>query len=234
MKTVIISLGGSIIVPDEINVYLLKEFRDIILEFINENKESKHNNKQENRVVIICGGGNTAKKYMDAVKKFGSIDNKELDWIGIKSTKLNAEFIRVIFGKHAFGVIDNPKNPITSDKKILIAAGYEPGCSTDMDAVLLAGTLEAKQVVNLSNIDYAYTKDPHLHKDALPIKETSWDKFFEIAGDTWSPRMNTPFDPVASRKAKELGLEVVILNGTKLDNFKNYLYDRDFVGTRIK
>ena len=225
MKTIVLSLGGSLIVPDKIDIDFLKNFKKIVENYI----------KKDYRFVVYCGGGSIARKYQEAASRAVKLNNEDLDWLGIHATRLNAHLLKTLFKNYAEEmIIKDPTKKIKFDKKILIAAGYEPGCSTDMDAVLLAGTLEAKQVVNLSNIDYAYTKDPHLHKDALPIKETSWDKFFEIAGDTWSPRMNTPFDPVASRKAKELGLEVVILNGTKLDNFKNYLYDRDFVGTRIK
>ncbi|MBI3033460.1 UMP kinase [Candidatus Woesearchaeota archaeon] len=224
MKTIIISLGGSVIVPEEINVSLLKEFRGLVYDVV----------AQGFRVAIICGGGSTNKKYNLAATKITKVADEDLDWIGIKATKLNAELVRAIFGKDAYGVIDNPEDSIKTDKQIIIGAGYEPGCSSDMDAVLLAQNLGAKKVINMSNIDYVYTKDPQKYKDAKPIQDISWEQFHALIGDIWTPRLNAPFDPIASKKAKELGLEVAILNGNKLDNLKQCILGKPFTGTRIK
>jgi uridylate kinase len=43
-----------------------------------------------------------------------------------------------------------------------------------------------------------------------------------------------PFDPIASQKAKELGLHVIIINGKKFHNLKNCLNGKKFIGTTIK
>lgn len=223
-KTIIISLGGSVIVPKEINVSLLKKFRLLIYEVINEGY----------RTAIICGGGATNNTYNTAATQITTISDEDLDWIGIKATKLNAELVRAIFGKDAYGVVDNPEDKITSNQKIIVGAGYEPGCSSDMDAVLLAQNLGAKQIINMSNIDYVYTKDPRKYKDAKPLKDISWKQFIALVGELWTPRLNAPFDPIASRKAQELGLEVVILNGNNLENVKNCILGKDCIGTRIK
>ncbi len=223
-KTIILSLGGSVIVPKEINVSLLKQFRALVYDII----------KQGLRVAIISGGGDTNNKYNMAASQITTISDEDLDWIGIKSTKLNAELVRAIFGKDAYGVIDNPEDKITTDKKIIIGAGYEPGCSSDMDAVLLAKNLQAKKIINMSNIDYVYTKDPRKYKDAQPLKDISWKQFMDLVGELWTPRLNAPFDPIASRKAQELGLEVVILNGNNLENVKNCILGKNCIGTRIK
>ena len=68
----------------------------------------------------------------------------------------------------------------------------------------------------------------------IKLKDIKWKKYRKIIAKKWSPRMNTPFDPVASEKAQELGLEVAILKGTDINNFTNYLNDRVFVGTIIR
>ncbi|NCU42545.1 MAG: UMP kinase, partial [Candidatus Moranbacteria bacterium] len=111
--------------------------------------------------------------------------------------------------------------------------GYRPGCSTDYDAVLLAKYLDITSLVNLSNIDYVYTKDPRKYKDAEKVEKISWKDFRNIVGNIWSPGLNAPFDPVASRLAEEINLEVAIMNGKDLENFKNYLDGEIYKGTKV-
>ncbi|HEX8974857.1 MAG TPA: UMP kinase [Patescibacteria group bacterium] len=227
-KTVIISLGGSLIVPGEIDWKFVKKFKAVIEEEITKGY----------RFIIITGGGKTARKYIEAGTKVGGVDNEDKDWLGIHATRLNAHFLRTVFKQHAHPTIN--KNPydlegfLRAKEPILIAAGYRPGSSTDLGAVRLATQFGAKKVANLSNIDYVCDKDPRKFKDAKKIKETSWSEFQKLVGDTWDPGANVPFDPVASKHAAKEGIEVAILNGNKLSNFKKYLDGEKFTGTVIR
>jgi len=224
-KTYILSLGGSLIIPDEVDYKFIKKFRELIIKKV----------KTGNKFIIVCGGGKLNSKYNEAGKKVRKLSNEELDWIGIHASRCNAQFIKILFGDLACDEINiNPYQKIAIKKPIIIGAGYKPGWSTDYDAVYLAKTYGAKSVANLSNIDYAYDKDPKKYKNATPIKNILWKDFRKIVGNKWEPRMNKPFDPIASREAEKLGLEVVILNGKKLKNFERYLDGGKFVGTVIK
>ncbi len=223
-KFYVLSLGGSLIVPDEVGYKFIKKFRELIV------KRAEAGNK----FIIVCGGGGLNKKYNEAGKKVRKLSNDELDWVGIYATRYNAEFIRILFGDLAYDKIaENPHKKFKTDKPIIIGAGYKPGWSSDYDAVHLAKTYGAKKVANLSNIDYAYDKDPGKYKNAAPIKNISWKDFRKIVGNKWEPRMNKPFDPIASREAEKFGLEVAILNGKNLKNLENYLDGKKFIGTVI-
>lgn len=220
----ILSLGGSLIVPNEVDYRFIKKFRELILKKV----------KNGSKFIIVCGGGGLNRKYNEAAKKVRKLSNDELDWIGIHASRYNAQLIKILFGDLACKEINiNPHEKISMRKPILIGAGYKPGWSTDYDAVYLAKTYGAKSVANLSNIDYAYDKDPKKYKNAAPIKKINWKNFRKIVGNKWEPRMNKPFDPIASREAEKLRLEVVILNGKKLKNLENYLDGEKFVGTVI-
>ena len=224
-KTYIISLGGSLIVPDEVDCEFVRKFRKLILRKV----------KKGNKFVIMCGGGGLNRKYNSAGEKIRKLSNSELDWIGIHATRYNAQFLRILFGDLACQeIITNPYKKIAAKKPIIIGSGYIPGWSTDYDTVYIAKTYGIDNLVNLSNIDYAYDKDPNKYKNAKPIKNISWKDFRKIVGNKWEPRMNKPFDPIASREAEKIGMEVAILNGRKLKNFENYLDDKKFVGTIIK
>ena len=223
-ESIIISLGGSIIVPEEINVAFLKKFRQLIVQ----------NLKKYSKVIIVAGGGKICRKYQQAASKISKIAEEDLDWVGIAATKLNAELIRAIFGKLAYErVAYNPHQKVQTNKKIIIGCGYAPGSSSDLDAVVLANNYGAKTVVNLSNISYVYTKDPKKHKDAKPIKKMSWQEFKKTIGGKFTPGMNAPFDPVAGKRAEQEGIKVVVMKGTNLTNFGRFLKERPFQGTVI-
>lgn len=225
-NTYIISLGGSLVVPSAgIDWKFLKKFRTLILKQINKGK----------KFYLIVGGGVICRNYQKAAAKVIKLTAKDLDWLGIEATRLNAHLLRTIFYDVAYPkIIQNPAKIIKTKKKIIISGGWKPGSSTDYVAIMLAKKYRIKTIINLSNIDYVYDRDPKKHKDAKPIKEISWPDFRKIVGNKWRPGQNVPFDPVASRLAKRLGLEVVIMNGKKLDNLGNYLAGKQFKGTVIK
>jgi uridylate kinase len=221
---VIISLGGSIIVPDEVDVDFLKKFRQLII-----------NQSKTKRFFIICGGGRTARKYAGAAKQITELKAEDLDWLGIHSTRLNAHLLRTIFRKYAYPkIVKNPTEKIKTNKKVIIAAGWKPGCSTDYDAVLLAKTHGIKTIINLSNIDYAYDKDPRKFPGAEPILRTDWKTFRSYLPKKWDPGLNSPFDPIASKESQKLKLKVIIANGRNIKNLQNILENKDFKGSTIE
>jgi uridylate kinase len=130
-------------------------------------------------------------------------------------------------------IVTNPTSKIKFNKKILIAAGWKPGWSTDYDTVLLAKNLKVNTIINMSNIDYVYDKDPKKNKNAKKIKNISWKDFRKIIGNKWKAGLNKPFDPVAAKEAEKLGLKVSII-GKSLRNFENLLNNKKFDGTIIK
>ena len=223
MGTIIMSLGGSVIVPDKIDIKFLKKFKKIIEKFV----------KKGYKFVIICGGGKLARNFQKAASKY-KFSNEDLDWLGIYATRVNANFVKKLFGNIAEDVVvNNPASKIKFNKKILIAAGWKPGWSTDYDAVLLAKNLKAGTIINMSNIDYVYDKDPKKFKNAKKINNISWKEFRKIMGNKWKAGLNLPFDPVAAKEAEKLRLKVIVI-GKNLKNFESLLNDKGFYGTVIK
>lgn len=223
----VISLGGSLIVPEEIDWEFVKKFKELIEKQIEKGY----------RFIIITGGGRLARKYIEAASLIDNIDNDDKDWLGIHATRMNAHFVRTIFRKYAHPTIN--KDPydlggfLKAKESILVAAGYKPGNSTDYIAVLLGKQFGAKKIANLSNIDYVYDKNPKTNQDAKKIESIQWSEFKKIVGDTWDPGANVPFDPVASKLAAEEKMEVAIMNGKNLKNLENYLNGEFFIGTII-
>jgi uridylate kinase len=225
-KTLVFSLGGSLIIPqEEIDVVFLKELRELIIDLLRQNY----------RLVLITGGGGVNRKYNQTAQSITKIKDLDLDWLGIAATKLNAEFVRCIFGDLAYPqVLADPHTKVDDKYDLIIASGWKPGCSSDRDAVLWADNLGASRVFNLSDIDYVYDRDPDEFPDAKPLFELSWENFLKIVGQEWSPRKSAPFGPPASLLAQKIGLEVIILNGRDIENLKKCLASQKFKGTIIK
>lgn len=225
MEIIIISLGGSLIVPDSIDIDFLKDFKKLILAQVEKGK----------KFVIITGGGKTCRKYQEAARVISVPSNEELDWIGIASLKLNAELLRIIFENYANKkVILNLSEKFDFNKPIVIGAAYEPGQSTDTDAVFAAKNVGAKKIINLSNTDYVYDSDPKINPNAEKIEKISWADYRALIPKEWNPGLNSPFDPIASQMAEDYDIEVVIMNGKPISNLENYLNGEGFLGTVIK
>jgi uridylate kinase len=187
------------------------------------------------RFIIITGGGKLIRKYNQSVRQIVKPKEEELDWLGIMATRINAELVRICFANKAYEkILLDPEILPKTKKPIIIGGGFKPGNSSDLAAVRVAKSIKAKKIINLSNIDYVYDKDPHKYKNAWKITKSSWSDFLSILPKKWQPGINAPFDPVAAREAKDLGLEVVIMNGQKINNLGNYLDNKNFIGSVIK
>lgn len=228
-KTVI-SLGGSLIVPNGgIDTVFLKQFNRFIRKQLSA--------KPSSQFFIVAGGGVTARHYRDAGTEIvgHELTADDLDWLGIHSSRLNAHLIRTIFRDLAHPYIIKHYEIIRKvTEPIIVGAAWKPGWSTDFCSAMICEDYGIKTVVNLSNIEMVYDSDPKTNSRAKPIKKITWKDFRKIVGGKWVPGMNAPFDPIASKKAQELGLKVIILKGNNFDNLENYFTGRTFVGTTVE
>jgi uridylate kinase len=231
----VISLGGSIVAPDGVDEAFLREFVALIREFLESDKDRKF--------IFVTGGGGPARAWQTAYRNVaavlapdgtGAANPDEADWIGVMATRLNAQLVKAVFGAYCKEpVVTNPTEAESFTGRVLVAAGWKPGFSSDYDATLLAEKFGAKTVINLSNIEKVYTGDPRKDPAAKPIDRISWADFRSLVGDEWTPGKNVPFDPVASRHAEQSGLTVICAAGKDLPNLKKLLSGGDFTGTTI-
>ena len=83
---IVLSLGGSLMVPDQIDIAFLRQFRTLLRGEI----------RRGYRFMIFTGGGKVCRTYQDAARKLGRPTAEDLDWIGIRTTHLNGELLRVV------------------------------------------------------------------------------------------------------------------------------------------
>ena len=221
---VVVSLGGSLVVPDEVAARFVERFCALVRRDVASGR----------RFVVIVGGGALARRFQKALREArADASAEDLDWIGIYATHLNAHLLRL-----ALGSVASPE-VLTSDdgipdaaSAVVLGAGLFPGRSTDYATVLAATKVGAKAIANLSNVTHVYDRDPKDNPDAKPFSKLSWGEYRALIPEHATPGLHAPFDPEASRLAAEHGISVAIM-GSDLSNFERYLSGDGFEGTTI-
>ncbi|MCA9371994.1 UMP kinase [Candidatus Woesebacteria bacterium] len=224
---IVFSIGGSLIVPNGgPDTKFLTELNHFIRTYV----------KQGKRFFLVAGGGKLARSYRDTGKSvIGGMSDTDLDWLGIHSTRLNAHLLRTIFEDIAHPrIIENYDKKLAKWKEpVVIGAGWKPGWSTDYDAVVLAKDYGAQLIINLTNIDGVYTKDPRRYKGAKRIEKLTWADLEKLVGTKWEPGINAPFDPIAAQLARKLKLTVIVTDGYNFKNLGKIMESDSFKGTVI-
>jgi uridylate kinase len=223
MKKVVISLGGSIIIPDNVNYKYLKKFSKLI------NKFSK-----KNKVVIVTGGGNTARKYIRPLVKL-KMGEKAYSSIGIASTKINARLVRRIFciKRKMPENLEEVKKALRKDNLVICGSlGARKGMTSDANAAEVAKEIKADFFVNITNVSGLYTKHPKL-SGAKFIPKISFVEFSKKANKIkYKAGQHFILDQVAAALIEKHKIKTFIV-GKNLRNLKRVLNGKKFRGTII-
>ncbi len=76
---VVVSVGGSLLVPKGIDIAFLQNFRELVLE----------KTQSGSSFYIVAGGGRLSRDYQEAaaaVRGQETLDREDVDWLGIHST----------------------------------------------------------------------------------------------------------------------------------------------------
>lgn len=225
-KVVVMSLGGSLIIPNEIDLGFLRKFRLVV---------KKH--AKNHKFVIVCGGGSVARKYISALAEEGK-SNYLQSLAGISVTRLNARFMAYFFGKDpTWGIPHDMRhvaNLLRKDDIVFCGAlRYAPNQTSDATACKLAAFLKS-DFINLTNVKGLYNKNPKKYKDAKFIPRATREEFAKIVYAVPSkPGMHAPMDHSAMKVILKNKLKVFIIgkNPNELDNMLN---GKKFVGSRIE
>ena len=224
-KVIVLSLGGSLIIPNDVNSKYLKEFKKIILKNIKKYK-----------FIVVCGGGSLARKYINALKGIG-INEKLQSLAGISATRTNARFMSYFFN------ID-PEQGIPHTMKILKkyiskqdvvfcgALEYKPNQTSDSTAAEIARKLKS-DFINLTDVSGLHDKNPKEFKDAKFIPKISWLDFDKMVSKIkFKPGQHFVLDQSASKRIMKNKITTYIL-GKDMNQLDNLLNNKKFRGTII-
>ncbi len=224
-KVVVLSLGGSLIIPDNVDFNFLTKFKQIIKKHIGKYK-----------FVIICGGGSIARKYIYALRKAGKSDYLQ-SLSGISATRMNARFMSYFFDidpeKGIPHDMKNVKGLLNKNNIIFCGAlRYAPKQTSDSTSAQLAAYLKT-DFINLTNVPGLFTDNPLINKKAKFIPKASWQDLYNRANKRkFKPGQHFVIDQHATKIILEHKIKTYIL-GKNLNNLDNLLSGRKFVGSVI-
>ena len=208
-----ISLGGSLLTGKNtteptLNPQTYKKYATAINKL----------HKEGHQIIVVCGGGNHARYFIETAKQLDASKTIQ-DNLGVKSTHTNALLFTAALGDTA----DQTRNYQRSSDlkhapqdKILVGGGYKPKSSTDYRAVIFAGKMNADLIINATDIDGVYTKNPTIHPDAEKLPELTYQRLEKIIKQNTrqAPGEYGLFDLKGVRLAKKLKIPLIIIDGT--------------------
>jgi len=225
-KVIVLSLGGSLIIPDQINQKYLKEFKKIILR-----------NTKKYKFIVACGGGSVARKYISALKESG-MNERFQNFSGISATRMNARFMNYFFKIDPEKGIPHTKSTLKRylKKRDVVFCGaldYKPHQTSDSTAAQLAKQYKTI-FINLTNVNGLYDKDPSKYKNAKFTKNISWREFNKKANEIkYNPGQHFVLDQTAARIILDEQIPTYII-GQDVKQLDNILKGKNFKGTLIK
>ena len=224
-KVIVLSLGGSQIIPNEVGYKYISEFKKVLLKNCNKHK-----------FIVVCGGGSLARKYITALKK----DKKNTTFqslAGISATRTNARFMHYFFGMDPHKGIPHTMQTVKDYMKTrnIVFCGaleYKPSQTSDSTAAEIAKVFKAP-FINLTNVKGLFTKNPKKYKDAKFIPQTTWKDFNTRAqAIKFKPGQHFVLDQTASKMILKNKIPTYIIKDLKQLN--NFLKGKKFIGTTIK
>lgn len=221
-KIIVISLGGSIIVPDKVDYNFLKSFKKVIQQF-----------RKKTKILVCTGGGFTARDYISVLEREG-VNAIERDLVGIEATRLNAKLVASFLGGCNAEIPKSLKEVAVAVKAndVVVCGGLEVGRTSDGSTAAIAESVGADSFINITNVDGLFDKDPKKYPDAKLIPRISHAEFKKIMDKVKEkPGQHFVMDSTAARIAREAGIRIIILKGT--ENLENCLAGKQFSGTVI-
>lgn len=223
---VVLSVGGSVLVTGKDDAKFLASLAELVRSV-----------GRDQPLVVTTGGGRTAREYIGLGRDL-RLTEIELDELGIEVTRLHARLLAAAVGAPAPAV-----PPTTLAQAVheahrtspVILGGTEPGHTTDAVAALLAARLRAARVVNATNVDGVYDRDPKGDPSARRFDALAWPEFrARVAAATdGTAGQQYVFDRLGADTLARAGIPLLVVDGRDLPNLRAALEGRPFRGTRI-
>ncbi|UCE80873.1 MAG: UMP kinase [Methanobacteriota archaeon] len=226
MDSVVLSLGGSVLVRDEDNSLYLRDLAKMLVDA-----------SSATRIFVVTGGGRIARFYIREGRALG-VPESYLDEMGIEVTRLNARLLIAALGEHANHIPPKDyKGAVLAAKhsKIVVMGGVSPGITTDAVASMLAERVGASRLVNATSVDAVYTTDPVADPTARKISNMSHAELLEIVSGTPSKAgPNVVFDATGASVLARANIPLSVVDGRDVQNVRAAIEGDAFEGTLIE
>jgi uridylate kinase len=225
MTRVVISVGGSVLVPS-LEAHRLKEWAESLIGLT----------KAGIQIFAVVGGGGEARRYIDACRDIG-LDEASSDEIGILVTRINAALLVGALKEYVYPIVATSYLDAKAagfSGKIVVMGGMTPGQTTDAVAAVLAEEVGASMMINLTAIDGIYSADPKKDKSAKKHDLMTPQELIDlIMKEKMNAGSNMVIDLVAAKIAERSGIPLVIIDGRDPSLIGEALLNGKFEGTIV-
>lgn len=222
---VVVSIGGSILIPGNEDSTYIKKLAALLKEL-----------SSDVEISVVCGGGRTARYYASVSENIDGTMYQQ-DLFGITATRMNAGLLDL-----ALGYGNYPAIPLTikeaasrrKDGKILVMGGTEPGHTTDGVAAMLAEEIGANRIVNATSVDAVYSDDPKTNGEAEKYSEITIERLEELVYGEHGASKSGVFDPLGVKIAKKNKIDIFMVHGRDLEDLRSAILGLKIKGTVVK
>ena len=225
MDTVVISLGGSILIQEKDDIVFFKKLAKVLIE-----KSAEH------KLFVVTGGGKVAREYIRLGRELGASETY-LDEIGIDITRLNARLLITALGEAAYHIparIIEEALQAGKTHRIVVMGGLHPGFTTDAVSAMMAERVNATRLVNATSVPGVYTADPKKDSGAKMIAKMNYDELIDIVdkGEKGAGP-HIVFDPLAARIVKRSRTKTIVCDGRNIEVLMRAIDGDGTAGTLI-
>lgn len=224
MEKVVISLGGSIIIPDDRDGVFLREFASLLRTVIDDME-----------VYVVCGGGRIARYYIQTGREL-TAGEEELDEMGIQVTRLNARLLQLALKELAYDKVPATIEETASQGRfgrVAIMGGTTPGHTTDGVCAELAARVGAVRIVNATSVDGVYSNDPRKSREAVKYHRLTFQELEDMMARGHGAGNSHVFDPMGAQIVRRYRIPVLIVAGRDLQDMGDAIRGRPIKGTVI-
>lgn len=170
---------------------------------------------KKHKLVVVVGGGKTARRYIEFLGQLGVTSNYWLDTIGIWISRINALALIAALNPYSYPY------PATSLEEVLLALGSHravfmgglvPGQSTASVLLQVAETVGVKRVYYFSAAGKVYNKDPQRYSDATPLSSITASELKSLLNQRLLPGEYALIDSKALDIAIRSGISVQVIS----------------------
>lgn len=225
MEKVVISLGGSILVPGEDDARYLADLAMTLREASGHVK-----------LFAVTGGGRVARYYIETGRALG-VGERSLDAFGIEATRLNARLLAGALKGRA------NREPATSYAEasrlarrypVVLMGGTRPGHTTDRVSASLARFVRAARIVNATSVAGVYSADPKQDPHARLLDRMTFEDLADLMKEgRWQAGPSAVFDPVAARVLARVRIPMSVVHGRDLIALRHAILGLPFRGSLV-
>jgi uridylate kinase len=92
-----------------------------------------------------------------------------------------------------------------------LSGGFLPAVKTDEDAAIVADLFGSPILINVTNVDGIYNKDPRKYSDASKFSKLTYNEFYEIVNPlSLDAGSNAPFTLIAAKICERTNIRIII------------------------